>query len=1019
MGDIMKSIDFKSLILRMMKEYSVNKTIFGISDKNFFKRGDERVTSIFSEKCSMPLGPAAGPHTQLSQNIVASYLTGSRFLELKTVQLKSPHVSKPCIDPRDECFNVEWSSEYEVEEAYDEYANGWIALYFLENMFDLGNKQLDKSFIFNMSVGYDMEGIKNKKVDDYINNLRDSSNNEAFKKSLQILEELIEGDELKEILKNTDLKNKLPSLKGLSKKISPNICSAITLSTMHGCPPAEIEKIVSYMLTEKKIDTYVKLNPTLLGYDTVRSVLDKISFNYIELNKDSFSHDLQYKDALTMIGRIKDLAKNNGRQLGVKLTNTLGNVNDKDVLPGDERYMSGRSLYPLSISVAAMISKDFNGEIPISYSGGLTIYNAKQIFETGIKPLTLATDLLKPGGYNRLNQIAKEIESSDKWDMNTIDVDKLSKLASEAANEVYSQKSFRGYNNSDVKQPLPLTDCAIAPCVVECPIHQPIPEYINLVGEGKFDEALDMITQGNLLPAITGYICDHKCQSKCSRLDYEGAISIRDIKYLAVEKGKRPSYKSSKGNGIKVLVIGAGPAGLSTAAMLQRNGFEVTVKEREASAGGVVKHVIPQFRIPEAVIESDVASIKELGVKFEFNVDIKTNVNDFKKEGFKYICIATGADEGKSFKLDGDNKNIIDAMTYLSQYNKNASSMSLGKNVAVVGGGNTAMDAARSAKKVNGVEEVSIIYRRTEHEMPSDEEEILLAKEDKVNFYTLSHPYKFNADGILLCKKMKLGEKDASGRRSPIETDETFELKIDTLILSLGYGTSDKDFTEKGIDRKPTFDTNLDNVYIVGDMRTGPSSIVGCIADGTEAAYNICKKENSSFVPTQYSNKEESIDKIIEKNNDIRKNLHVNKNTDIAKIEAARCLNCSKVCSKCVDVCPNRANVSIKVSGFDNYYQIIHIDDYCNECGNCGAFCPWQGLPYKDKITVFSNKKDFTDSENNGFFIDGNTVHLRYNKKVEDKQLDGDKIKDFSNTEEEIKFNKIFSSIVNEFTYVL
>ncbi len=1029
MSDKMRSISFDDLLLRMMSEYSKSRSIFGISEINFFKPSCNKVSHIFGESCSMPLGPAAGPHTQLSQNIIASYLAGSRFLELKTVQLNVPHVGKPCIDARDECYNTEWSSEYEVEAALLEYTNAWIAIYFLEYLFDLGHKDLDKSFIFNMSVGYDMEGIKSSRVDNFINSMMDGNNNPLFKKNIEILESFIESSALSDTLKNNEIiKKRLSNIKGISKKISPNICSSLTLSTMHGCPPSEIEKIVSYMLTEKNINTYVKLNPTLLGYDKVRSILDSTGFDYVKLNKDSFTHDLCYSDAKKMLTRLIDLAHKNNRHFGVKLTNTLGNINPKDVLGGDEQYMSGRALYPLSITVADIISDDFDGKIPISYSGGLTIFNAKKIFESGIKPLTLATDLLKPGGYNRLGQLAKEIENSEAWALDKIDTESLHKLANNSTSEEYSKKSFRGFSEVSVPSKLPITDCAVAPCVVHCPIHQPIPEYIKLVGEGKYDEALNIITEKNMLPAITGYICDHKCQSKCSRLDYEGDIKIRDIKGIAVSRGKRSSYKTDKNNGVKVLVIGAGAAGLSVAGSLQRNGFSVTVREREASPAGIVRHIIPKFRIPSEIIDSDIESIKDLGVVFEFNSNVSKSVETLKKEGYKYVCVATGAYEVNTLKLEGENKNVIDAFKFLYQFNKNRDAIDLGESVAVIGAGNTAMDTARAAKKIKNVKEVSIIYRRSEHEMPSDDEEIKLAKSDGIKFYLLSNPSKYDNDGTLTCEEMKLGDMDSSGRRSPVSTGNTFTIKVDSVIPALGYYANTNFFNDIGLKtendnvyfNKDTGESSVENVFVVGDAKTGASSIVKCIADGLSVSLAIQKKENKNFNGEEFKVSEsENIENVISKNNDARNNVYTDSNKDLEKQEYTRCLNCDKICNKCVDVCPNRANVALPILGFNNYYQIVHIDGYCNECANCSTFCPWNGKPYKDKITVFSSKEDLLDSENQGFYFDNKKIHIRFMDSVGEYDYSLNAIINLGESENAKNFSKIISSIINDYSYLI
>ena len=232
-------------------------------------------------------------------------------------------------------------------------------------------------------------------------------------------------------------------------------------------------------------------------------------------------------------------------------------------------YMSGRSLYPITVAVASLISSEFSGRLPISYSGGVSIHNAAKLLKTGIRPITLATDLLKPGGYRRQTQIAVALEAAEGGQLETIDVAALASLAESALTEPTSLKAFRGADAVRHGGNLPASDCYVAPCVSACAIEQHIPEYIRLVGEERYADALSLIYERNALPSITGSICDHQCQIRCTRLDYEGALNIREIKLIAVEKGmdewrKRWSRPNPR-KGPNVAVIGAGPAGLSAA----------------------------------------------------------------------------------------------------------------------------------------------------------------------------------------------------------------------------------------------------------------------------------------------------------------------------------------------------------------------------------------------------------------------------------------------------------------------
>src|SRR5690554_2703923 len=722
MGDIMRPVPFEELITRIFSEYRDNETIFGIHRDQFCRPDPAKGITVFGQKCATPLGPAAGPHTQLAQNIVASYLVGGRFIELKTVQkLDTLEIDKPCIDARDEGYNVEWSTEYTLPKAYDEYAKAWVVLHLVESLLH-GEPFETPSFIFNMSVGYDLEGIKTPKMQTFIDSLIDASNAETFTNCITSLQAILSEGSLFE---GTEWEGFEKKLSALPKKISPHISPSVTISTMHGCPPEEIEAICSYMLKEKKLHTFVKLNPTLLGFDKVRSLLDGLGYDYITLKPEAFEIDLQYSDAIPMLERLVSLGKSEGRGFGVKLTNTLGSVNDQGVLPGDEMYMSGRALLPLSVSVGALLSKEFKGTLPISYSGGATATTILDLFECGIRPITVATDLLKPGGYVRLKQMVELLEEgSESWQAKTIDIAKIEELAENSLSRSDLHKDFRGYETVEVPGKLPLTDCYVAPCVEACPIHQDIPDYIYLVGEGRYADALEVIYETNALPNLTGYICDHQCQYHCTRLDYEGTVQIREMKKIAAEEGFADYFKRwerPEQSSIKAAVVGAGPAGLSAAYFLARAGFVVTVFEREKDAGGVARYVIPAFRFPASALQADIDFIAKHGVDIKFSVPSEeVTVEALRSEGFNHIYYAIGAEVDNIIPLTGERSRVYPSLPFLAQFNRDKSRLNLGKRVVVVGGGNTAMDGARAAIRVPGVEEVSVLYRRTEAKMPAD-----------------------------------------------------------------------------------------------------------------------------------------------------------------------------------------------------------------------------------------------------------------------------------------------------------
>ena len=983
MADLMRPVPFRELIKRIFAEYRVAGTIFSIPKSNFYKKQNTTCVEVFGEKCDTPVGPAAGPHTQLAQNIITSYLTGGRFFELKTVQiLDQLEVSKPCIAPDDECFNCEWSSEYTLEKAYAEYAKAWIILYLLEELFELGCTA-QRSFLFNMSVGYNLEGIKEPRVDEFIVKMMDSKGNSVFKGYLKELEEIIASGEF---IQDTDLKNNLGNVKNLSEKIDPVLCRGITLSTMHGCPPHEIEAICKYMLTEKKLNTFVKLNPTLLGFSQVREILNKTGFTDIELKEDDFKHDLQYADAVPMLQRLLDIAQGQNLKFGVKMTNTLSSVNNRGILPDDSMYMSGRALYPISINVARKLANEFKGELPISYSGGANSFNIDQIFAVGIQPITMVTDILKPGGYLRFKDAVKVADNTKGRSDGKIDLEGINTLADKSLSADYTQKKWRGKDKISTGRELPLFDCYIAPCVVACPVKQDIPEYIKLVGEGRYKEAVEVIYDKNALPAITGHICDHQCQFNCTRLDYEGTVQIRKIKKIALENGfadYKASWKKPLLNQkIEIAVVGAGPAGLGAAYFLSKEGFRVTVMDKAPNAGGVVQNIIPQFRIPQEIIDQDIDFIKEHGVKFEFGTDPNFTISGLRDKGYKYIVLGIGAEGGAPLRIDGGFGSIFQALDFLGRFHKDPDSLEIGKRVAVVGAGNTAMDACRAALRIPGVEEVEVIYRRTEVEMPAFREEYEEAVQDGIKFNFLLNPAGVDPAGNMIATVMELGKPDESGRRKAIPTAKTVEKQFDTIITAIGEKTDLEILKNAGLQTGTSWvvtnnslETEVENVYLLGDAN-GPNSIINAVGDARKVTASICEKENPAWVRTDATAKYKTSfdhEAIILKKGELRRASSSQDSDELSGvIESKRCMECSYICNKCVDVCPNRANIALStnkdIRGWNNPFQIVHLDAYCNECGNCAQFCPHNGRPYVDKWTVFSREDDFINSKNSGFW---------------------------------------------------
>ena len=949
MSEVMTCMSFGQLMTWILEEHRSSGTVFG--QHKAYRADKENTLEIFGRSLETPIGPAAGPHTQLAQNIAASYYAGARFFELKTVQKMdgaelAACINRPCILAEDEGYNCEWSTELTVPQAMGEYIKAWFLLHAMAKEFDLGSVD---GFQFNISVGYDLAGIKEPKVNGFIDQMMDASGTAEF---AECREWLLAHLDMFEHLTAEDV-----------EAIPADICNSATISTLHGCPPDEIESIANHLFKEKHLNTFIKCNPTLLGYEFARKTMDDMGYDYMVFGDFHFKDDLQYEDAVPMFRRLTALSEELGLAFGVKITNTFPVDVTRGELPSEEMYMSGKALFPLSISLAAKLSREFDGKLRIAYSGGADYYNIDRIVGCGVWPVTVATTLLKPGGYQRFVQMAGKVMSDAPAKWEGIDVEALEALALSAKTDAHHTKSIKPLPSRKIDGQVPLLDCYFAPCEQGCPIHQDITEYIKLAGEGAYTEALRVILEKNPLPFITGTLCAHNCMNRCTRNFYEEPVNIRGTKLLAAENGYDAvigEIGRASADGKKVAIVGAGPAGISAAYFLARGGAQVTLFEKEAEPGGVIRYVIPGFRIANEAIGKDISFIEKMGVEIRTNTKIDS-VKELQAQGYDAVILAVGANKPGTLRLEKGE--TVNALQFLREFKEKDGAVDLGKNVVVIGGGNTAMDTARAAKRTKGVEHVYLVYRRTKRYMPAQEDELLEVLAEGVEFKELLAPVSLE-DHMLLCRCMELGDMDASGRASVRETGRTEIVPADTVIVAVGekvptgyYQDNGLALDERGRVRflRETMESSEKGIYVIGDGAGGAATIVEAIRDAAAAAKAIlgeapADKKAPGTVEECFAKK------------------GVLKESSEAQTESERCLTCNKVCENCVDVCPNRANISIKVPGMESA-QIIHVDYMCNECGNCKTFCPYSSAPYKDKFTLFAKEEDMADSTNDGFAV--------------------------------------------------
>lgn len=402
-------------------------------------------------------------------------------------------------------------------------------------------------------------------------------------------------------------------------------------------------------------------------------------------------------------------------------------------------------------------------------------------------------------------------------------------------------------------------DCT-APCVLECPAHVDVQGYVNHVAKGEFDKALRLIKANNPLPVVCGRICTRPCEGKCRRNLLEGPVGIAHIKRFAadldLERDKPYLPECLPASGKRVAIIGAGPAGLSAAWFLAQKGHGVTIFDRQAQPGGMLRYGIPAYRLPRTALDAEIALIQSLGVEMQYGVEFGTDitVNSLKEAGFGAILLAVGSQLGWPLGLDGEEScaNVLIGVDFLGNVTRETPPDFMNKRIAVVGGGNTAMDCARTAMRL-GASSVELIYRRTVAEMPADQMEIEEAGEEGVIFSVLTNPVSVAQSGDtvqLTLTKMELGEPDASGRRAPravagSEYTEDFDYVISAIgqTQDLGFVNDSDCNVATGRDRlmadPDTAMTNIDGIFATGDAVTGPQTAILAIAGGKRAATAI------------------------------------------------------------------------------------------------------------------------------------------------------------------------------------
>ena len=1013
-------------------ELEEKHTIFGIPTELFWKARPELGSEAFGHALEAPLGVAAGPHTQLAQNIVVAYLLGARFIELKTVQtLDQLEVSKPCIDADNATFNCEWSQELTLEQSIEQYAAAWVLIHALRHRLGWATASAAPRWVFNASIGYNLEGIKSPKMQAFLDKLRDAS---------ELVETAVEA-----------VAASYPAVRELS--IGRCLSDNITLSTMHGCPPQEIEEIARYLLAERGFHTAIKLNPTLLGPELLRQILnEELGFDEIVVPDAAFEHDTKYADAKAFIERLHELAAQRGLTLGLKLTNTLEVENHRQVFPPAERmmYLSGRALHPLTINVARLLRQDFGTSLPFSLSGGADAFNFADIVACGLSPVTVCSDLLRPGGYTRLPQYLRRLQAAmadagaerlAQWQQ---DPDQALARYADAVRRDPRYRERRVHPQAKDTRPLDHFDCISAPCRSGCPTGQEVPEYLHQVASGNLEGALAVIQRTNPLPQITGCVCDHVCESRCVRNHYDQPLAIRAIKrFVAESTHAAPSAPVPRNERApNVAVIGAGPAGLSAAYYLAQAGCGVELFDGAQELGGTVRATIPRFRLSLEHILRDVELIASCGVILRRGVRIGRDLSfEQLRAEHDAVVIASGATAGLRIGLEDETSaGVWDGYSFLEQVAQDKAP-ELGADIVVIGGGNAAMDTARTAWRLAPKAKVQVLYRRTRQEMPADPHEIIALDEEGIELIELVAPIAIESEGgairRLRCHRMTLSERDASGRPRPVPVEGSeFSLPCSALLICVSQAPELAYLKDSGLSltrwhtvatERGSLATSAPGVWAAGDVIHGPATVIQALADGRRCAEAILAAHGCADPETAEGERGTAqlrLRTLLSERRPRRgpttrpaserrdfEPIESVYSAEEAAAEAQRCLLCDERCDLCVTVCPNLANLSYQVRParfalpelreacgqlvpgkvmrieVRQVSQVLNITNFCNECGNCTTFCPSAGAPYRDKPRLHLDRASFSAERDNALFFERGATGPRLRLKRHGEEL--------------------------------
>lgn len=1009
----------EQLLRFMLSSFEQKGEIFDIPEKLFYKHWHYHTlyTEKHGHKIHNPIGISSGPLTQLAQNIVTAWLCGARIIELKTVQPNTvDNRIKPSIDIFNGAYNCERSQELSVEQAYDQYLTAWILIHILQHKLSLETyKRLDIGTIFTMSLGYTLSDIRSDKMQWFVDKMTDCSQEKAEKISAikSIYPDVVTLN-IPDTISNSFIVN---TWKGCSARELEYICKFLVIdkklhpSIKFSPKLLGFKSVMAILSAEHTFEAEIKEEDfeDNIQYGEAISLIEDVTKISKEMDLEmtvKISNSLSCKNNTSQIPRSADEVFMSGRALHPIAVNLAAKLQSK---------FDG--LLDISFSGGASASNIVN----LIQSGFQTITVCTDLLKPG-GPGRLHqyfNTLSKTfANYQAKNIREFILKSGNAYSVSESALENLRNYAIRTLSDPeYQTNELSGLSIKSTR-PLHHYDCIKAPCTEASPLNIDTSSYCWFTNKNDANKAINAILADNPMPSVLGMIGDDPSRVNCVRNNYDYPVLMKEVEgFIAeYEPEENTGLPALPENGMNVAVIGGGISGLSCAWYLSRYGFAVDIYEAEEQPGGMVNTIVPSFRITNDALQKDIKRIKNAGIKILANTTIDKERFERIRKSYNYVYVSSGASASEKPDLDTKNaENVYDAIQFLKAVKKNPD-FAPGNNIAVIGSNWLAADVARAAIRLVGEDGyVALITPEQEKDLQINLPTLKALQDEEIEIFEKCRAKSFNITGnavesIETIAVEKIADKRSKKPKYKDVEDSEQVFKFDAVVSCADLVANTKFLDKKNLKLKgKTKETAMEHVFAGGLLTNPLSSIMTVIADAKDAAMQISDKAGVA-IPERLFRQEKDVDieqlKIkktqVDKPN-FPEQTPPEKRTGFEPVvstlkpiralkEAARCLHCDTLCNICTEVCPNQAMIGFEVDLNDitiptitmdeeefyvsehdkldvkQKHQVLVVNDWCNDCGNCTTFCPAAGSPNKDKLRVHFNRDRF-NSDTNGLLV--------------------------------------------------